>query len=45
MLTITFSLTAISTAEFGTSSIIFSLSSTTFMLTFFLELGPRIKER
>ena len=40
--TLTFSLTAISTAEFGTSSIILSLSSTTFILTFFfpVELGP-----
>ena len=36
----TFSLTAISTAEFGTSSIIFNLSSTTFILTCCLELCP-----
>ena len=38
---LTFSLTAISTAEFGTSSIIFNLSSTTFILTFFFDAAAR----
>ena len=38
---LTFSFTAISTAEFGTSSIIFNLSSTTFILTFFFDAAAR----
>ena len=42
---LTFSLTVISTAELGTSSMILSLSSTTLVFTVFLDLDTEIKEK